>query len=76
MAKLAQLTMTMNAIQAQMETLTATSTNTTITKRKLYCWICGRNFTNGSKTCSDKKTGHKEEAYYKKRLGGSLKGCE
>ena len=66
MEHLAQMTMTMNVIQAQLKTLSLTSTNPTRTKRKFYCWSCGSNFNQGSKTFPDNKTGHKEEAYYKK----------
>ena len=69
MAQLSQVTVTMNAMQAQMKTLTATSTNPTRTRSKFYSWICGSNFTHRSKTYSDKKNGHKEEAYHKKLLG-------
>ena len=45
-------------------------------KRKHYCWSCGSNYTRGGVTCSSKKAGHQEESYYKKRMGGSEKGCE
>ena len=74
MAKLLQITVTMSAIQAQLKKLSTTSTNPTRTKRKFYCWICGINFTNGSKTFSSRKVDNKEEAYYKKILGVSEKG--
>ena len=37
MAQLSQMTVKMNAIQAQMKMLAATSPNPTITKRKVYC---------------------------------------
>ena len=76
MAQLAQTNVTMNAMQAQLKTLSTTSKNPTISKRKYYCWSCGRNFTHGSKTFYSKKTWHKKEAYYKRRLRGCEKGCE
>ena len=76
MAQLAQTTATMNVIQAQLETLFATSTIPTITKRKYYYWSCRSNYNNGRKIWSSKKTGHKEEVYHKKRLRGSEKWCE
>ena len=40
---------------------------------KIYCLSCGRNFTHGSKTCPEKKAGHQEAAYYKKKMGGIKK---
>ena len=49
MAQLAQITVTMNDMQVQLKTLTSTTSNPTRTKRKFYCWICGSNFTHGSK---------------------------
>ena len=66
----------MNAIQAQLNILSLATNNQTRSKRKYYCWSCGSNYTYESKTCSTKKEGHQEEAYYNKRLGGSKKGCE
>ena len=70
------MTVIMSAIQEQLKTLTSAQTNQVSPKRKFYWWICGSNFNHGSKTCLAKKAGHKEEAYYKKRMGGSDKGCE
>ena len=61
MAQLAQITAAMNSTQAQLKTLSVTSTNTTTRKGKIYCWSCGSDFTHGSKTCSSKKTVHKED---------------
>ena len=66
----------MNSMKAQLKKLSSMATNPKRTKRKFYCWSCGRNFTHVSKTCSTKKMGHKEESYYKKRLGGIKKGCK
>ena len=74
MAQLAQMNVTINALKVQLKTLTSTTTNPTRSNRKFYCSICRRNFTHGSKTWLDKKTGLTEEAYYKKILGGSEKG--
>ena len=74
MEKLAHITVTMNVIQAQLKTLLLTIKNSTITKRKLYCWRYRRKFTHGSKTCYAKRTGHKEGAYYNKKLWGIEKG--
>ena len=72
--KLVQTTVIMNAMQAQLKTLAAALTNQIILKSKYYCWSCGINYTHRSKTCSSKKSGHQDEAYYKKILGGSEKG--
>ena len=76
MAQFAHMTVTMNAMQAQLKTLSSAKTNQARPKREFYYCSCGRNFTHGSKTCSEKKVGHQEEAYYKKRMGVSEKGCE
>ena len=75
MAQLAQLTVIMNAMQAQLKTLASAETNQVRPKIKFYCCSCGINFTRGSKTCASKKAVHQEEAYYKKRMGVSEKGC-
>ena len=61
MVKLAQTTVTVNAMQVQLKTLSLTTTNPTRTHRKFYCWICGRNFSHGSKTCSGNKTGQRRK---------------
>ena len=74
MAELAQITATMNVMQAQLKTLSASAT--TRPKMKYYCWICGSNFLRGSKACTTNKVVHKDEANYKKILGGRDKGCE
>ena len=66
MAKLAHMTVTMNAMQAQLKTLASAQNNQARPKIKFYCWSCGINFTHGSKTCSENKTEHQEEAYNKK----------
>ena len=76
MAQLAQMTVTMNAMHAQPKTLASADTNKLMPKRKFYCYIWGRNFTHRIKTWSAKKAGNQEEAYYKKRMSGSEKGCE
>ena len=76
MSQFVQMNATMNAMQDQLKNLYTTSTNTTRTKRKFYCWSCGSNLTNGSKIWYSKKTGHKEEVYYKKIIRGIEKGCE
>ena len=75
MAQLAQMTETMNAIQAQLNTLSATSTYSTIPKIKYHCWSCGRNFTHGRKALYSNKSGIQYEDYYKKILGGIKRGC-
>ena len=66
MTKLAQLTTSIGAIQAQIKNLS--SSETTKPKRKYYCWIFRRNFSHGSKECMAKKVRHKNEAYDKKYL--------
>ena len=76
MEKLAKMTVTTNAIQAQLKTLASSKNNQVRRKGKFYCWSCGRNFNHGSKTFSAKKEGNQEEAYYKKMMGGSENGCE
>ena len=76
MAQLAQVTVTINAMQAQIKTLSTMSANTTITKSKFYFCSCGSNFTHGIKTRSSNKTVHKEEIYPKKKLGVGKKGCK
>ena len=74
--QLEQMTVTMNAMQAQLKTLPSATTNPTSTKRTFYCWSCGINYTHGSKTWSAKKLGHKEDSYCNKWLDGSKNGCE
>ena len=71
MAQLAQMNVIMNAMPAQIKTFSLTTMNPTSTKSNFYCWSCGRNFTHGSKACLAKKMGHKEDANYKKLVGGS-----
>ena len=76
MVQLAQMTVTMNSMQAQLKKLDSAQNNQAIPKKKHYCWSCGRNYTHGRKTFPAKKAGHQEEAYYKKRIGDSEKGYE
>ena len=76
MAQLAQMNVTTNAIKAQPKTRAYAQTNQSMPKEKQYCWSCGINYTHGRKTCSSKKAGHQDDAYYKKRMVGSEKGCE
>ena len=76
MAQLEQMTVTINAMQAQLKTLSSATTDPKSTKRKFYCWSCSINYTRGSKTCSAKNSGHKEDSYYNKRLDGNKNGCE
>ena len=76
MVQLAHMNVIMNAMQAQLQSLASAKNNQARPKRRFYCRSCGRNFTHGSKTCSEKKAGHQEEVYYKIMMGGSEKGCE
>ena len=76
MAQLSQITVTMNAMQAQLKTLSYSQTNQARPKSKHYFWSCRSNYTHGSKTLSSNKAGHKDDAYYKKIMGGSEKVCE
>ena len=76
MAQLEHMIVTMNAMQAQLKTLATAPTNQTRSKRKYYCWSFSINYTHGIKTCSSNKPGHQDQAYYKKRLGRSEKGCK
>ena len=66
----------MNTIRAQLKALILAPANQTRSKRNCYCWSCRSSYIHRSKTCSSKKSEHKDEAYYKKRLGGSEKECE
>ena len=59
MEQLSQLTVTMNSMQAQLYIFSSAPTNQTRNKSNYYCWICGRNYTHGYKTCSANKAGHK-----------------
>ena len=74
--QLAQMNVTMNAMQAQLKTLASAQTNQASPKIKFYCWSCGSNFTHEIKTCSANKAGLQEEVHYKKRMGGNEKGYE
>ena len=76
MAHLEQMNVTMNSMQAQLKTLASSQNNQARPKIKFYFWSYVRKFTHRRKTCSAKKAVHQEEAYYKKRMGGSEKGCE
>ena len=76
MLQLAQMNVTMNNIQAQLNILSSAPNNQPRSKRNHYFWSCSINYTHGSKTCSANKAGHQEEAYYKKRLVGIEKGCK
>ena len=42
---------------------------------KRYCWLCGC-CTHWSKNCAQKKSGHKDEASFKTRMGGSNENCK
>ena len=41
---------------------------------KRYCWSCGCT-THKGRDCPNKKEGHKDEASFKNRMGGSNKNC-
>ena len=62
MAQLAQMNVTMNAMQAQLNILSLAPINQTSTKRNNFWSIFGNNYTHGSKNWSAKKSYHKEEA--------------
>ena len=76
MAQLAQMTVVVNAMQAQLKTRASSPKNQTRSKRNYYCCICGSTYTHGSKTWSSKKPWHQEEAYHKKLLSVRKKGCK
>ena len=76
MAQFTHMTVTMNAMQSQKQILASAQTNQARPKIKFYCWSCRINLTDGIKPCSEKKAGHHNEVYYKKRVGGSEKECE
>ena len=76
LSHLAHITVTIDAMQAQLKTLASAQTNQASPKMKHYWWSCGSNYTHGIKTWSSKKAGHQEEVYYNKSMGGSEKGCE
>ena len=71
--KLAQMIVTMNAMQAQLNILSSDPINQTRTKINYYCWSCGIDYTHRSKTFSSKKSGNQEEAYHNNIMGGSKK---
>ena len=76
MAKLEQMTETMNAMQVQLKTLISAQTKQSRSKWKQYFWNCGRKYTIGSKNWLENKTVHQEEVYHKKRMGESENRCE
>ena len=55
MAQLAYMTVTMNAMQAQLKTLVYSQTNQARPKREHYCWSCGSNYTHGEKLVRKRK---------------------
>lgn len=42
---------------------------------KRYCWTCGC-CPHWSKNCAQKKSGHKDDATFRTRMGGSNKHCK
>ena len=54
-ALLAHMNVTINVLQAQLKTMSSTSINPTIYKRKVYCLGFRNNFTRGSKKFMAKK---------------------
>ena len=66
----------LSCILSQLKTLASAQTNQARSKRKHYFCNCGINFTHRRKNCSSNKAVHQYEAYYKKRMGVSEKGCE
>ena len=60
--QLAQMTVTMNGMQAQLKKKETAPAHQIRPKRKYYCWSSGSNYTFGSKTCSSNKYGHTDEA--------------
>ena len=47
MAQLAHMTVTVDAMQVQLNTLASAQTNETRPKRNHYCWSCRINYTHG-----------------------------
>ena len=76
MVLMAQITVTMNVMEANLKALAYSQTNQARPKRNHYCWICRSYYTHKSKKCSSKKAVHQYEAHYKKQMGGSEKECE
>ena len=76
MEQLAQMTVTMNAMQAQLKTFSSDTTKPTRNKKRNYYWSFRSNYTHGSKILSAKQAVHREKANYKKRPGGTKKGCK
>ena len=76
MAQLAQMTMNMNTMQAKLNNLSSATTDLTRNNMKYYFWSCGSSYTHGGITLSANKAGHKEDAYYNKRMGVNEKGCK
>ena len=48
-AQLKQMTVTMNAMQTKLKTLTSSQTKQTRLKINHYCWICRSKYTHGRK---------------------------
>ena len=76
MAQLSHMTVTLNAMQAQLKTLASAPTNQKKSNIKYYYFSFGSNYIHGRKTWSANKAGYQEESYYKKILGGSEEGCK
>ena len=55
MAQFSQMTVTMNAMQVQLKTLSSTKTNQTRSKREHYCWSCGSYYTHISEPDHQRK---------------------
>ena len=49
MVQWSQMTVTTNAIQAQLKILASAKTNQEVPERKHYCWSYGSNYTHGRK---------------------------
>ena len=81
---LQQLSKQLSMLQTQLNSLTPTNIknptqDTTINPKtgqpyRRYCWTCGC-CTHWSKNCPKKAKGHKNEATFKNRMGGSNANC-
>jgi len=66
-------------LNKKIDALTKPSVSTDINPRtgkkfKRYCWSCGC-CTHWGRDCTQKKSGHKDTANFKNRMGGSNKNC-
>ena len=72
---LTHMTLTINAMQLQLNMLTLAPMNQTRSKRNYYCWIGGSNYTHGSKTYSSKNMAIKMRPTIRRDWTEAIKGA-